>query len=94
VRNVYFAVCIAVVRRSPTACLCMLCQLSLVCANMLVLMLANIAYDVHVQQSDNWRQREAAVMAFGAVLEGPDDEKLAPLVRSAMPVLVTLMRDG
>jgi importin subunit beta-1 len=61
---------------------------------MLVLMLANIAYDAHVQQSDNWRQREAAVMAFGAVLEGPDDEKLAPLVRSAMPVLVTLMRDG
>jgi importin subunit beta-1 len=49
---------------------------------------------VYAKQSENWRQREAAVMAFGAVLESPDEEKLAPLVRSAMPILVTLMRDG
>ncbi|CAN0457686.1 unnamed protein product, partial [Ectocarpus sp. 8 AP-2014] len=44
-------------------------------------------------QSANWRQREAAVMAFGAVLEGPTVEKLSPLVQSAMPILIGLMRD-
>ncbi|CAM9669741.1 unnamed protein product, partial [Discosporangium mesarthrocarpum] len=44
--------------------------------------------------SDNWRHREAAVMAFGAVLEGPSMKKLANLVHSAMPVLINLMKDG
>ncbi|KAG5183553.1 armadillo-type protein [Tribonema minus] len=45
-------------------------------------------------QNENWRQREAAVMAFGAVLEGPSPDKLSPLVRGAMPVLLTAMRDS
>ncbi|CAM9580768.1 unnamed protein product [Ascophyllum nodosum] len=43
--------------------------------------------------SPNWRQREAAVMAFGAVLEGPSVEKLSPLVHSGMPILIGLMKD-
>lgn len=45
-------------------------------------------------QHENWRNREAAVMAFGSVLDGPSEEKLAPLVASAMPILVQAMRDS
>jgi importin subunit beta-1 len=31
-------------------------------------------------QSENWRNREAAVMAFGSILDGPDPTVLTPLV--------------
>jgi importin subunit beta-1 len=43
---------------------------------------------------DSWRSREAAIMAFGAVLDGPSNQKLSPLVQSAMPVLISAMRDS
>jgi importin subunit beta-1 len=39
----------------------------------------------------NWQQREAAVMAFGAVLEGPDATVLGPLVNQALPTLITML---
>lgn len=45
-------------------------------------------------QSDNWRFREASTLAFGSVLEGPSKEVLTPLVLQAVPIMVTLMRDG
>lgn len=38
--------------------------------------------------SPNWRYREAAIMAFGSILEGPDRQKLIPLAEQAMPALV------
>lgn len=31
-------------------------------------------------QSEDWRNREAAVMAFGSILDGPDPAVLTPLV--------------
>lgn len=31
-------------------------------------------------QHENWRNREAAVMAFGSILDGPDPIVLTPLV--------------
>lgn len=41
----------------------------------------------------NWRQKEAAVLALGSILEGPDPDKLRPLVSEAMRVLLPLLRD-
>jgi len=42
----------------------------------------------------DWRAREAAVLAFGSVLDGPPPIQLTPVVAAAMPVLVrTLMED-
>lgn len=31
-------------------------------------------------QNENWRNREAAVMAFGSIMDGPDPTVLTPLV--------------
>ena len=44
-------------------------------------------------QQDNWRQKEAALFAFGAILEGPSREKLAPLANDALPFLLNSMND-
>ncbi|KAI8888288.1 ARM repeat-containing protein [Backusella circina FSU 941] len=45
-------------------------------------------------QNENWRNREAAVMAFGSILDGPDDQMLTPLVDQALPTLITMMKDS
>ena len=42
---------------------------------------------------DDWHNRDAAVSAFGAVMEGPDDKMLDPLVKQALPVLIGMMDD-
>ncbi|CAH8591312.1 unnamed protein product [Heterobilharzia americana] len=41
----------------------------------------------------DWRYRDAAVMSFGSILEGPDPAALKPLVESAIPVIIELLRD-
>ncbi|XP_013779228.1 importin subunit beta-1-like isoform X1 [Limulus polyphemus] len=41
----------------------------------------------------SWRYRDAAVMAFGCILEGPDPCQLKPIVEQAMPMLIELMSD-
>ncbi len=38
------------------------------------------------------RYRDAAVMAFGCILEGPEPNQLKPLVIQAMPTLIELVR--
>lgn len=43
--------------------------------------------------SPDWRYRDAAVMAFGSILEGPDQNQLKPLVEQAMPMLIDLLKD-
>lgn len=45
-------------------------------------------------QNTNWRFREAATLAFGSILDGPDREKLGPLVKGALPVVLTHMKDS
>mmetsp|Transcript_33774 Transcript_33774/g.114655 ORF Transcript_33774/g.114655 Transcript_33774/m.114655 type:complete len:853 (-) Transcript_33774:652-3210(-) len=40
-----------------------------------------------------WRRREASIMAFGQILEGPKPETLAGPVQTAMPVLVHALND-
>ncbi|KAJ3228362.1 karyopherin beta [Clydaea vesicula] len=46
----------------------------------------------NIRNSD-WRFRESAVMAFGCILEGPDNRLLAPLITTALPVIIELMKD-
>lgn len=38
-------------------------------------------------QHENWRNREAAVMAFGSILDGPDPIVLTPLVDQVKAVV-------
>ena len=44
-------------------------------------------------QNQDWRRRDAAVMAFGSMLDGPDPDKLKDIVRQAFPHLILLMND-
>ncbi|TFY83967.1 hypothetical protein EWM64_g25 [Hericium alpestre] len=45
-------------------------------------------------KSQDWHQREAAVMAFGSILVGPDPTVLTPLVNQALPILIDMMNDS
>ncbi|XP_077997215.1 importin subunit beta-1-like [Glandiceps talaboti] len=47
---------------------------------------------INIKHAD-WHYREAAVMAFGSILEGPEPNILKPLVVQAMPVLILLLTD-
>ncbi|CAA7262120.1 unnamed protein product [Cyclocybe aegerita] len=48
--------------------------------------------EAHIKSGD-WHQREAAVMTFGSILEGPDPAVLTPLVNQALPLLIDMMTD-
>ncbi|KAE8355310.1 armadillo-type protein [Aspergillus coremiiformis] len=43
---------------------------------------------------EDWRRRDAAVAAFGAIMDGPDPKILEPLVKQALGVLVGMMEDS
>lgn len=45
-------------------------------------------------KNPDWRFRDAAVMTFGSVLEGPDPTNLKPIVEQALPTLIELMEDN
>lgn len=48
----------------------------------------------NIIDKENWRSRDAAILAFGAVLEGPPHAELKKLVHEAFPVLMdALMND-
>ncbi|KAI5118628.1 hypothetical protein M0805_006995 [Coniferiporia weirii] len=44
-------------------------------------------------KAQDWHQREAAVMTFGSILDGPDPTVLTPLVTQALPILIEMTRD-
>lgn len=44
-------------------------------------------------KSPEWRCREAAVMSFGSILDGPEEKILEPLVAQALPTLIEMMSD-
>jgi importin subunit beta-1 len=44
-------------------------------------------------RSDDWHNRNAAVEAFGGIIEGPDPTMLAPLIKQALPVMIGMMDD-
>eukprot|EP00096_Caligus_rogercresseyi_P011617 TRINITY_DN461_c1_g1_i1.p1 TRINITY_DN461_c1_g1~~TRINITY_DN461_c1_g1_i1.p1 ORF type:complete len:884 (+),score=288.24 TRINITY_DN461_c1_g1_i1:73-2724(+) len=41
----------------------------------------------------DWRRRDAALMAFGSILEGPEARNLKPIVDQAMAMLIELTKD-
>ncbi|RYP33409.1 hypothetical protein DL767_004814 [Monosporascus sp. MG133] len=45
-------------------------------------------------RSEDWHYREAAVAAFGAIMEGPEEKVLEPIVKQALPILITMMEDS
>lgn len=45
-------------------------------------------------RSDDWHNRDAAVSAFGAIMEGPDEKTLEPIVKSALQILISMMDDS
>ncbi|KAG4304322.1 hypothetical protein PORY_002297 [Pneumocystis oryctolagi] len=44
-------------------------------------------------RSNDWKRREAGVMALGSILEGPDPKLLETLMQEALPVLISMMSD-
>lgn len=44
-------------------------------------------------RAEDWRRRDAAVSSFGAIMDGPDIKTLDPLVKQALPVLISMMSD-
>lgn len=44
-------------------------------------------------RKDDWHLREAAVSAFGAIVEGPEEATLDNLIKQALPVLIDMMSD-
>ena len=44
-------------------------------------------------RSEDWRKRDAAVAAFGAIMEGPEPSVLEPLIKQALQVLIGMMED-
>jgi importin subunit beta-1 len=45
-------------------------------------------------KNPDWHYREAAVMAFGSILAGPDPTVLTTLVNQALPILIEMMTDA
>ncbi|KAJ7585024.1 armadillo-type protein [Mycena floridula] len=48
--------------------------------------------EAHIKNED-WHFRDAAVMTFGSILEGPDPSVLTPLADQALPLLINMMAD-
>ncbi|KAK3941927.1 hypothetical protein QBC46DRAFT_86606 [Diplogelasinospora grovesii] len=44
-------------------------------------------------RSEDWRHRDAAVSAFGAIMDGPEEKVLEPIVKSGMQPLISMMDD-
>jgi importin subunit beta-1 len=42
---------------------------------------------------EDWHNRDAAVSAFGAIMEGPEDKVIEPIVKQALPVIIKMMED-
>ncbi|KAL9128190.1 MAG: hypothetical protein Q9217_003090 [Psora testacea] len=48
--------------------------------------------ELNLRHAD-WHFRDAAVSAFGAIMEGPDEKMLQPLIKQGLPVLIGMMDD-
>lgn len=48
--------------------------------------------EINLRHAD-WHYRDAAVSAFGAIMEGPEEKVLAPLIKQGLPVLIGMMDD-
>ncbi|CAD6186495.1 unnamed protein product [Caenorhabditis auriculariae] len=54
--------------------------------------LENVMPFLHHIASNDWKYKEAAILAFASVLDGPDRSKLLPLIQQAMPALIDSMQ--
>jgi importin subunit beta-1 len=73
-------------------------------AGVCLMLLSNCAEDAIIQHvfpfvsaninHADWKHREAAVMAFGSMLEGPDVASIKPIAEQAVPFLLELLRDS
>ncbi|KAJ9492172.1 hypothetical protein ACN42_g1608 [Penicillium freii] len=45
-------------------------------------------------RNEDWHRRDAAVAAFGAIMEGPEPSVLEPLIKQALSVLLGMMEDS
>lgn len=45
-------------------------------------------------RNEDWHRRDAAVAAFGGIMEGPEPRVLEPLIKQALPVLLGMMEDS
>ncbi|ROT40911.1 ARM repeat-containing protein [Sodiomyces alkalinus F11] len=45
-------------------------------------------------RNEDWHNRDAAVSAFGAIMDGPDEKTLDPIVKQALPILIGMMEDN
>lgn len=43
--------------------------------------------------NEDWHLREAALLAFGSILDGPKPEILQPMITSALPLLMQQLKD-
>ena len=72
------------------ASVCLQC-LATCCENDIVLLVLPFVRE-HIGNSD-WTFRDAAIMAFGCILEGPESNLLTPIVSQAMEVLLQRLAD-
>lgn len=72
------------------ASVCLQC-LATCCENDIVQLVIPFVRE-HIGNSD-WRYRDAAVMSFGCILEGPESNFLTPIVSQAMDVLIQRLAD-
>ena len=45
------------------------------------------------QNLQDWKYREAAVLAYGSIMEGPTSEKMRPMVEQSLSHLVMALQD-
>ncbi|TDZ21075.1 Importin subunit beta-1 [Colletotrichum orbiculare MAFF 240422] len=45
-------------------------------------------------RAEDWHHRDAAVSAFGAIMDGPEEKVLDPIVKQALPILISMMDDS
>lgn len=77
------------ISRAAYQCLCLYAQA--VGGELIPLVLAFV--EQNLRHAD-WHHRDAAVSAFGAIMEGPDEKMLDPLIKQALPVLIGMMDDS
>ena len=46
-----------------------------------------------VKNVQDWKYREAAVLAYGSIMEGPTSEKMRPMVEQSLSHLVMALQD-
>lgn len=44
-------------------------------------------------ENQSWRLKEASIMAFGMILDGPSEQRIQPIITQALPYLIRSMED-